>query len=85
MEIIFFPDARDDYLSYSRKVQNRINRFIQEIIDLGPLQGTGKPELLHGDLSGIYSRRINKKDRLLYRITENRLEVIACRFHYLDV
>ena len=46
--------------------------------------GLGKPEQLRGDLSGLWSRRINDKDRLVYKIDETSVYILACRFHYAD-
>ena len=87
MHIFWYPEAYEDYIAWcasDEKTCNRIKRFIEEITVFGPLTGTGKPERLRGDLSGVYSRRINRKDRLLYRIVNDRLEIIACRSHYND-
>jgi len=38
------------------------------------------------DLSGFWSRRINRKDRLIYRVQENivTVEVISAMGHYSD-
>ncbi len=44
----------------------------------------GKPEPLSGNLSGYWSRRINDKDRLIYRIDENNIYILACRYHNGD-
>lgn len=44
----------------------------------------GKPEPLKGDLSGLWSRRIDDVNRLVYRIKEGRLEIISCGGHYDD-
>lgn len=41
-----------------------------------PYEGTGKPEALKHDLSGYWSRRINQKDRLIYKVYEERVTVI---------
>ena len=57
---------------------------LKEIIEMGPLTGTGKPEALKWELEGLYSRRITKKDRLLYRILNDELQIVACRNHYDD-
>ena len=46
--------------------------------------GLGKPEPLKGDLTGYWSRRINKKDRLVYRIIDDIIEVLQCTSHYGD-
>ena len=45
---------------------------------------SGKPEPLKGDLSGLWSRRIDQANRLVYRIREGRLEIISCRDHYAN-
>ena len=38
----------------------------------------------NGDLSGYWSRRINDKDRLIYKIDERNIYILACRYHYSD-
>ena len=49
-----------------------------------PTEGTGKPEQLKGNLSGLYSRRINKKHRLVYSINEQivTVYVLSAWSHY---
>ena len=47
-------------------------------------KGIGKPEALTGNLAGFWSRRINDKDRLIYKIDQNNIYVLACRYHYGD-
>jgi toxin YoeB len=47
-------------------------------------EGIGKPEPLRGELSGFWSRRIDREHRLIYRIRDGDVEAIACRFHYGD-
>lgn len=47
-------------------------------------EGIGKPEALTGNLAGFWSRRINDKDRLIYKIDQNNIYVLACRYHYGD-
>lgn len=47
-----------------------------------PLEGTGKPEPLKGNLTGCWSRRISDEHRLVYSVTETAIRVIACRGHY---
>ena len=43
--------------------------------------GMGKPEPLTGNLSGYWSRRINDKNRLIYRIDEENIYILSCRYH----
>lgn len=50
-----------------KKMVKRINQLIKDIERSGCMEGIGKPEPLTGDLQGEYSRRINEKDRLVYR------------------
>ena len=47
-------------------------------------EGIGKPEELKHEYKGCYSRRINKKDRLIYKIENNNLIILSCKFHYKD-
>jgi len=47
-----------------------------------PQDGIGKPEALKESLSGLYSRRIDAVNRLVYAATKDELVIIACRYHY---
>lgn len=60
-----------------------MNQLIEDIARNGS-EGLGKPEALSGNLTGFWSRRINDKDRLIYRIDTENIYVLACRVHYGD-
>jgi toxin YoeB len=80
-------DAWEDYLYWQgqdKKTIKRINALIKDIDRNGPINGIGNPEALRGDLQGFYSRRINEKDRLVYKMQEGRLFILQCREHYGD-
>ena len=47
-----------------------------------PHSGLGKPEPLKYDLSGYWSRRIDREHRLVYKVDEETLYIASCRFHY---
>jgi toxin YoeB len=47
-----------------------------------PVEGTGKPEPLKGDLAGFRSRRVDRTHRLVGGVTATALEVAQCRHHY---
>ena len=64
-----------------RKTLKRINNLIKDIERNGN-NGIGKPEPLTGELSGFWSRRINEKDRLIYQIEGDTINILACRYHY---
>lgn len=83
-KILFHKDALSDYNWHSdndKKLFNRLQKLIFEILRT-PYVGTGKPEKLKGDLSGYWSRRLNKEHRIVYRVEEDYIVIISCRFHY---
>lgn len=73
-----------DYLYWQgqdKKTLRRINKLIASILKT-PFEGIGKPEPLKENLSGYWSRRINNSDRLVYKITDELIIIISCRYHY---
>lgn len=66
-----------------KKTRNKINNLIKSI-DRNGYECEGHPEPLTGDLAGFYSVRIDKKNRLVFRITEAGLEIAQCGSHYRD-
>ena len=84
MNILFTEEAWSDYTYWQKndkKVLNKINELIKSIIR-DPFEGIGKPEPLKYQLSGFWSRRIDLEHRLVYRIENNNLEIISCKYHY---
>ena len=83
MRIIWYSVAWEDYLSWQqdKKTLKRINSLIKDVLR-SPFDGIGKPEPLRNDLSGFWSRRIDDRHRLVYRIREDNLEILACKGHY---
>lgn len=84
MQFLFSADAWSEYTCWQardRRTLKRINDLLQDI-GRGGYQGIGKPEPLKGDLSGYWSRRIDDKNRLVYRIQGEVCEVIQCSGHY---
>lgn len=63
-------------------------KLLARIVDLiaesrrNPFEGRGKPEPLKENLKGYWSRRINHEHRLVYRVDDERLVVLSCRYHY---
>ena len=86
MKKIWFEEAWEDYLwwqTQDKKTLKRINALIQDAERDG-YDGLGKPEPLKGPLSGLWSRRIDEKNRLVYRISDGVLEIVSCKGHYHD-
>ncbi|WP_321854333.1 Txe/YoeB family addiction module toxin [Paraburkholderia tropica] len=74
----------DDYLHWQTTdmaIARDINRLIEEIAR-DPFRGIGKPGPLKGALSGFWSRRITRVDRLVYIVKEGVIYVMQCRYHY---
>jgi len=84
MDLVFTKNAWDDYTAWladDRKMLKKINDLIKDI-QRNPYQGKGKPEPLKYDLSGLWSRRINREHRLVYKVEKDELHIYACRYHY---
>jgi toxin YoeB len=66
-----------------KAVTNKIEILLLELIE-HPQSGTGQVEQLKGDKQGLWSRRIDKKNRIIYTIDDEILtvEVIAAKGHY---
>jgi len=82
--LIFSKNGWEDYLSWQKedkKILRKINMLIKEIQRF-PYEGKGKPEPLKYDLSGFWSRRIDREHRLVYRVTEDDVIIYSCRYHY---
>ena len=84
MRKIWSDEAWEDYLDWQmqdKKTLRRINLLIKDA-ERNPYTGLGKPEPLRGDLSGFWSRRIDEKNRLVYRFSSDVLEIASCKGHY---
>jgi toxin YoeB len=64
-------------------VLKKLNILLKELIE-HPKTGTGKPEQLKGDINGVWSRRLNKKNRLIYSVNDEIVTVIvlSAKGHY---
>lgn len=65
------------------KTAKKIEKIINEVLE-SPASGLGKPERLRTAEGVVYSRRINKKDRLVYSIENGYVYISQCRGHYQD-
>jgi toxin YoeB len=87
MKINFTLTAWKEYVFWGgqdKKTLRQINRLIADIVRNGH-EGIGKPEPLKGDLAGWWSRHIDDKNRLVYRLADDgAVEICQCRGHYAD-
>ena len=84
MKLVFWDTGFEHYVHWQetyRVIAKKVNMLIKECLRR-PFVGTGKPEPLKGDLSGFWSRRIDREHRLVYRVTADSIEILQCRYHY---
>ncbi len=80
----FDAAAFEDLAWWVERDRNKALRVINLIKDVqrDPFQGIGKPEPLKHELAGCWSRRIDREHRLVYQVLENKIRILACRYHY---
>ena len=85
MEVIFSPNALEDLDYWKQKRNDKIIRRIKELIEAiqtDPFRGIGKPEPLKYNYSGMWSRRINLDHRIIYKIEDGNIVILALKEHY---
>jgi toxin YoeB len=83
-EAVFHPEFRQDlryWVEVERKTALRIFELIEAILR-EPFTGIGKPEPLKYVLAGCWSRRITQEHRLVYRVSQARIDFLQARYHY---
>ena len=84
--LTFTSQAWGDYCYWQTqdtKTLKKINNLLQDI-GRNSFTGIGKPEPLKGDMTGLWSRRIDDANRLLYKVSDFGIEIIQCKGHYGD-
>lgn len=86
MRILWTELAWNDYCSFfdkhDIKTINSIHKLLKDIRRNGIAVGIGQPEMLRHELSGYWSRRIDKENRLVYELTDDVLTIVQCGTHY---
>jgi toxin YoeB len=83
-KLAWTESAWSDYLYWqgeNKKTLKRINKLISDTLR-DPFDGLGKPEPLRENLSGLWSRRIDEANRMVYEVSDEYLTIVACQFHY---
>ncbi len=83
-KIAFLPKVFNDFQQWAaddRKIYRRIVDLIKDI-EREPFTGIGKPEPLKHELSGLWARRITNEHRLIYKVSEDEVVIVSCKFHY---
>lgn len=73
------------YKSGDKVLIKRIERIFEELNE-HPFLGIGKPEALKYELTGLWSRRLDDKNRLVYSVVEESITVfvVSAKGHYSD-
>jgi len=83
-EAVFHPEFREDlrhWVEMDRKVALRAFELV-EMIMRNPFTGIGKPEPLKYLASGAWSRRLTQEHRVVYLVSEDRIDFLQCKYHY---
>ncbi len=81
---VFEKEFREDlrfWLQADRKILVRIFELVEAVIR-DPFTGIGKPEPMRHVGPNIWSRRITKEHRLLYLVSDQKINFLQARFHY---
>lgn len=81
---VFQKEFREDLQHWVRTDRNTAIRVFDlvEAIMRDPFRGVGKPEPLRYVLEGCWSRRITQEHRIVYRVTDDRIDFLQARYHY---
>ena len=81
---VFHPEFLDDLRHWVKADRNTALRILDlvEATLREPFEGVGKPEPLRHLLAGCWSRRIGQEHRLVYRVSEDRIDFLQARYHY---
>ncbi|MDO4953139.1 MAG: Txe/YoeB family addiction module toxin [Synergistaceae bacterium] len=89
LDVYWYDDAKEQYLEWrktDRRKFDKVNELLEEIRGSKPYKGKGHPEPLANNLSGFWSRRIDRKNRIVYAIDKQGSKpavfVLQCGTHY---
>ena len=84
--IFWYAGAWDGYLDMQdqKSLLKKVNTLIKDIQRNGYLCSYGKPERLASNLSGLASVRSDRKNRLVFSVEIDRVNIIECGSHYGD-
>lgn len=86
MGVLWEDEAWQEYVDWQeqdKKTLRKINRLVKDI-QRNPFEGTGHPEALTGNLSGWWSRHIDEKNRIVYKLVGESITILSCKDHYGD-
>ena len=84
MRFVFTELAWEDYLFWQKNEKQKFKRINELLKDITrkPYEGIEKPEPLKFNYAGFWSRRIDEEHRLIYKVVDDEIQIVKCRFHY---
>jgi toxin YoeB len=85
MEIEFSDGASDQLAFFKKNGKKNTLKKIRKLLEFmqeSPLEGIGKPEALKHNLSGFWSRRIDRENRIIYKIVDETIWIYSLKGHY---
>ena len=85
--IVFEGNTWEMYEKLRQKdkiMHKNLCKILKQLQRDDPMQGYGHPETLKHTLSGLWSRKLTKKDRLIYSFTDTSIHLFAIGGHYGD-
>ncbi len=76
-----FREDLTSWIKTNRKIALRIFDLVEDTLK-NPFAGKGKPESLKHLPGNVWSRRITREDRLVYRVYENKVDFLQAKYHY---
>lgn len=82
--IRFEPAAWEEFTDWQSREAKTWKRLVELLNEAArtPFEGKGKPEPLRHEFKGYWSRRLTQEHRLVYKVTDTELIVVACQSHY---
>ncbi|MBN3938881.1 Txe/YoeB family addiction module toxin [Nostoc sp. NMS9] len=83
-KVAFEPEAFEQLGQWATEDKKIFKKILELITDIqrDPFAGIGKPEPLKYELQGYWSRRITDEHRLVYKVQEDLLIILTCKYHY---
>ncbi|MBE9050639.1 Txe/YoeB family addiction module toxin [Nostocales cyanobacterium LEGE 11386] len=83
-KVAFEPEAFEQFIQWATEDKKTFKKILALIRDIqkDAFSGIGKPEALKYELQGYWSRRISDEHRLVYKVEENLLIILSCKYHY---
>lgn len=84
MNFVFTELSWEDYLYWQKNDKQKLKRINGLLRDIASNSndGIGKPEALKFNYARFWSRRIDEEHRLIYRVVDDEIQIVKCRYHY---